>query len=659
MLKPQVGWNIQAKANQLDPGAFAQDWPGAVNFILSTSGNVEKTGPVGKLKLDNLSGSLRQRALAGSVDLAFAAPFDIDGKLKLALGKSSVAVIGKGAATSGARTDVKIDLALDSLGDWLPKAGGSLRGDIAIHGMWPKLDARGKLDGAKIALGGTHMQALALGFDVHDLSAPSGNLDLEAKTMAAGGYVFDTLKLGARGNQAAHHLELDARGKPLSVSLALDGGLVSNKGKASDWRGTLNALTLDVKDQPEWKLAHPTALAYVDGAFNLDELCLRAGAPGLCASTSQDAQKGTQAKFALEHLPLTMIAKLASPDAPLKLDGEINGSGSIVQSAAGTLTGQATINSESGSLTYPDSAAQAVLAYRNFRVEATLSPQQNTITIASDLNDGGRLDGHIVTGAAGGDSGQPGAMPLSGNLSATINNLSFVDLLTPSVSATKGKVEAKFTLSGTTAKPGVEGELALLDFATEVPAAGLKLHDGKISVVSRDGENFAIDGSIASDEGQLALKGNAGIAANAPVTLTLKGEDFLAANIPGAKVHISPDLKIDRDGKRLAISGTLGIPRMFVDLAKLPGGGSGAAVSPDVVVVDEPPAPATMALPVEVDITLKLGMGEKLAMDLRQGTEVHLIGFGLNSDLGGQLSIVQAPGKPPVGRGQIQLNGTF
>lgn len=657
-LKPQLGWNLNAKADKLDPGAFAKDWPGAVNFTLSTSGNVEQTGPTGKLKLDNLSGTLRQRALGGYADLAFAAPLSIDGKLNVSSGKSSVTMIGKGGAAGGARTDVKIDLAIDSLGDWVPNTAGSLRGDIAIQGAWPKLGASGKIDGAQIARGEAHVQALTLGFDTSDLSAPNGSLHFDAKTVAAGGYVFDTLKLDAKGDLAAHHLELDARGKPLAVRLALDGGLVSNKGKGSDWRGTLNALTVDVKDQPQWKLTHPAALAYVGGVFNLDELCLRAGAPGLCASANQDANNGTQAKLTIEHLPLSMIAKLASPDAPLKLDGEINGNGSIAQAVGGALSGQVTITSESGSITYPDSAAQALLAYKNFHVDATLSPQQNTITIAGDLNDGGRLDGHIVTGALNTDS-PGGAMPLSGNLSATLNNLSFVDLLTPSVSGTKGKVEAKFALSGTTAKPGVEGQLTLVDFATEVPAAGLKLHEGKISVRSRDGENFDIDGSIGSDEGTLALKGTAGIAANAPVMLTVKGEDFLAANIPGAKVHISPDLKIDRDGKRLAVSGTLGIPRMFVDLAKLPGGSAAVATSPDVVVVDEPPAPAAATLPIEVDITLKLGAGEKLAMDLRQGTEVHLIGFGLNADLGGQLSIAQAPGRPPIGRGQIQLNGTF
>ncbi|MBN8888557.1 MAG: translocation/assembly module TamB domain-containing protein [Rudaea sp.] len=656
VLKPKVGWNIEAKANRLDPGAFAKDWPGAVNFILSTSGNVEKDGPVAKLKLDGLSGTLRQRALGGNGDLSFAPPLNVDGKLNLSSGQSTVAIVGKGGAGKDAPTDLKIDLGIASLGDWVPKAGGSIRGTIAVNGPYPKLNASGKVTGSAIVSGDTHLQAFTLDFDAKDLSAPSGNLALDARTLSAAGYTFDTVKLDANGNQAAHRLRLDVNGKPLSLALALDGALTQTK-TASDWRGTLRELTLNQQGLPEWKLAQPTALSYVGGSFNLSELCLRAGAPGICAQATQDAKSGTNAKFSIEHLPLAMLAKFASPDAPLKLEGEINGNGAITAAPSGALSGNAAITSDQGTITYPDSASKGLLSYKGFRIDAALSPAQNTITIAGDLNDGGRIDGRIVTGAAAAD----GAMPLSGNLGLNINSLSFVDLLTTQVSGTKGKVEAKFALSGTTKKPGIDGQLALVDFGTEVPAAGLKLRDGNISVRSRDGENFDIDGAIASDEGKLALKGSAGIAPDSPIALSIQGDRFLAANIPGAKVYISPDLKIDRDAKRLRVGGTLQIPQMFVDVSKLPGGGAAVAPSPDIVVVDDKAAQKSAAAnaPIEVEVTVKLGAGEKLAMDLRQGTEVHLIGFGLNANLGGQLTVIQLPGKTPIGRGQIQVNGTF
>ena len=653
-LKPQLGWNMQAKADRLDPGAFAKDWPGAINFQLSTSGKMEKDGAAGKLKLTNLGGSLRQRPLSGGGEVNFAPPLALVGKLELASGKSTVTLVGKGGAGAGAATDLDIDLNVASLGDWVPKASGSIRGNIALKGAYPKLDASGKLVGAKIISGDTHVEGFTLDFNARDLSAPGGTLMLNAKSLAAGSYVFDTVSIDAKGNQAAHTFTLAAHGKPLTLDLALNGALTQTK-TGSDWRGVLGTLALDMPRHPSWRLAHPASIAYVGGAFNLDELCLAAEASSLCASATQNPNAGTNAKFTIAHLPLTMLAKIASPDAPLKLEGEINGDGAIAQPPAGALTGHVAIGSEAGSITYPDSATTIVLSYKGFHIDATLAPQQNTLTIAGDLNDGGRVDGHIVTGAASAD----GARPLSGNLAAHINNLSFVDLLTPQTAGTKGKVEATFALSGTTAKPGVDGALNLSGFATEVPAAGLKLHDGNINVSSKDGENLVIDGAIGSAEGKLAIKGNAGTAPNSPLNITIQGSKFLAADIPGAKVYISPDLKIDRNEKRLHVGGSLQIPSMFVDLSKLPGGGAAVAPSPDVVVIDEKAPPAVQALPVEVEITLKLGAGEALAMDLRQGTEVHLIGYGLNSNLGGQLTVQQLPGRAPIGRGQIQLDGTF
>ena len=650
LLKPKLGWDIKATAQGLDPGAFAKDWPGAIDFAISTNGTMEKDGAAGKLKLERLAGTLRQRKLSGDADIAFAPPLKIDGKLDVASGQSRVALVGK----SGTQTDVQVTLAIASLGDWLPKASGSINGGLVARGAWPKLDTSGKISGAKIVSGDTHIDSFVLDLDVHDISAPSGSARFDAQAVALGSYLFDAVSLDAKGAQAAHHVNLSAHGKPVNLDLALDGALVSRKGGGNDWRGTLASLALAIKDQPAWKLAQPASLAYVGNAFSLDQLCLRTDASELCASVNQDAKQNTQAQFTIEHLPLKMLARIASPDAPLKVDGEINGSGNIARSADGALTGNAKITSDAGTITYPDSASQALLSYKDFHIDAALSPQQHEITIAGDLNDGGRIDGNVVIGASA-----TNALPLSGNVAANINNLSFVDLLTSKLAGTKGKVNAKFTLAGTTAQPVIDGALTLSDFASEVPAAGLKLHDGNIAVRSRDGVNFDIDGSVASAEGKLALKGTAGSGANAPLNITVKGEDFLAADIPGAKIYVSPDLKIARDAKRLDVTGTIGIPQMAVDLAKLPGGGAPTVRSPDVVVVDEPPPEVAAAIPALVDVTLKLGAGEKLAMDLRRGTEVHLIGYGLNANMSGQLVIHQDPGSVPIGRGQLQLDGTY
>ena len=64
-LQPTLGWQIDATATQLDPGAFLADWPGAINFALQTSGTLTDNGPEATLRLDQVGGTLRERPLTG------------------------------------------------------------------------------------------------------------------------------------------------------------------------------------------------------------------------------------------------------------------------------------------------------------------------------------------------------------------------------------------------------------------------------------------------------------------------------------------------------------------------------------------------------------------------------------------------------------------
>jgi len=650
LLQPQTGWNLEAKAANFDPGAFAGQWPGSLTFELSTSGIVDKDGPRGSFKLARLAGTLRQRPVSGSGDIAFAPPLSLDGSLDIGSGASHITLRGK----SGRQTDATIELSIASAGDWIPHASGSVQGAIALKGAWPNLAVDAGLHGTKLAFDTTHVETLDLTAHARDVAAaPGGTLDLRAAKVVAAGYAFDTIAIDADGDQGRHSVKLDARGSPLGLSVALDGALTTKPNSAPGWNGTVSALILAVHGQPPWQQSAPASIVYANGAFTLGELCLKADAPSLCVSAAGGADGGVKAKYTLQHLPLETIVRLAAPDAPLHAQGEIEGSGEVARSANGALSGHANLASASGSIIYPDDATQPLVAYHAFSVEAALAPEQSTINLKADLDDGGQLAGHIGLGANGANG-----MPLSGEITTHLNSLRFVELLTTSVVSTQGKVDGKFALSGTTSAPGASGEIALHGFATEVPAAGIKLTGGDISVHSADGKRFDIDGSIASGGGKLTLSGRFGIGGNDPLALKIDGTDFLAADIPGAKLSVSPALTLHRDDKRFSLDGELTIPRADIDLAKLPGGGS-AKVSPDVVITDEKTAPEATSLPLDTSITVKLGAGEKLAMDLRGGREIHLVGFGLNGYLGGQLTVQDRPGRATVGRGQIEVNGTY
>jgi translocation and assembly module TamB len=632
-LEPALGWQLTAKADKLDPGAFAADWPGALDFDLTTNGTLTDNGPDATIKLDRLGGSLRKRPVSGSADLAIKPGYIVDGKLSLASGKSRIEAIGRG----GNQTDATITLAIATLADWLPDAGGALDGTFRVQGKWPQLAINGNAHGAKIALGETRIESLDLRTDLVAIQPPQGTLHLSAANISSGALVFDTLELDGSGNRQAHELGLTATGTPLGLTLALSG----RAGDDGRWNGSLRTLDLAIKDAPPLTLEAPAQLAWDGKQFSATETCLVGGGPRLCVAGNSGADGALAARYRIEQLPLALVARLAAPDAPFQVDGMIAGNGDIQRAANGTLGGSATLNSAQGSIAYTDKAGQPLLSYSALALDAQLSPQSTHATLRAALDHDGKLDGEITL------SGAPdSAQALSGRVDLVLNNLGFVELLTPEVANTKGRVAANYTIAGTTAAPQLNGALTLKEFATEIPSAGLKLHDGDITVRATDAEHFTLEGTLKSGEGSLTLSGSGGVGPTSPLKASIKGEKFLAADIPAARVVITPDLTIERSAENISIGGSIGIPEANVDLDKLPGGGV-SKKSPDVVITDAEQPEAGQPLPVVVALQLELGRNVKLA------------GMGLDGKIRGQLRVDQRPGKLATGTGTLNVSGTY
>lgn len=629
-LKPATGWKLDIGTDQFDPGAFAAQWPGAITAKLATEGHSDGTGLSASLQVVQLGGSLRQRPIKGTGGLRVAPGLVIDGALALASGDSTLTLKGRGGKNA---TDAQIGFTLVSLGDFLPQAQGRLRGTFDVRGQWPALAVSGRAGGSGLAVDGHRVTSLELSADIADVNAPRGSLELLATGVTTGGQQFDRISLDGKGDREAHELVFDARGDALATQLQLRGAL-----KGGDWSGTLSQLRLAPKGQPEWNLEQPATLAWTGGAAKLGELCLAAQGPRLCVSGSQAADGSAEGRYRIERLPIALLAAIASPDATFVPSGEINGDGSVRRSAQGALEGSAKIVSAEGRIAYPERPDQPLLAYTGLALDATFAAQAQRIAIQGQLSDGGRIDGTIAIDGA--------ERNLSGQLALGLGSISFVELLTTEVANTKGKLDGRLAFSGTLAAPAVSGQVLLEGFATEVPEAGLKLIDGKVQVDLDGDGRVAVTGSIGSGSGRIAIAGNGGLDATAPLEITLQGQDFLAADIPAAHVVISPKLLVRRNEHGLDVEGEVGMPKADIDLTKLPGGGV-AQTSPDVVIVDAQAVEGKDALPITANVTLRLG------------DEVKLKGFGLDGSLNGQLVVVERPGRQTIGRGEIRVGGTY
>jgi translocation and assembly module TamB len=630
-LQPVLAWQAEAKADKLDPGQLFAGWNGTLDFDIASSGSLPKNGPDATLEIRELAGKLRQRAVSGHGKLHLSPNEVIDGQIELASGGSTVKLV----ARPGAGNDADLQLAIASLGDWLPDASGRLDGHLNIRGRRPKLSVNGQLHGTSLAWQQQKADTLQLIVGIPDISHPAGKLDLQAGNVYLQGLLFQHINLLAEGSQGDHRLQVDARGSQLSGKLALHGAL-----KGSTWNGTLSTLDLEPQGMPPWRLLQPAQLSYDDGAMSLSELCLSAGDPQLCVAAKQDKPGNLDASYRLNALPLALLLNASgNADLPMRADGVIEGSGKVRRSAAGGLSGNASIASARGSISYTDHADEPLLRYDQLRVDVDLSPTGQHIVVHGGLDDGGRIDGQVTVGGA--------QQALGGQLDLRLNNLAFIELFSSEVASVKGGLAGSFRFAGTLKQPAITGQANLRDFAAEVPLAGLRLSGGQLTVSTTDARQFLIQGSVQSGKGSLAISGNAGIGADAQTRLTLKGSQFTAADIPAAKVVISPDLTVKQDAKGIDIGGALSIDSADVNAEKLPGAGATQA-SPDVVVVDEKK---------QQEAASKLPISAQVKVDL--GRRTHVVGMGLDGRVSGILTVTERPGRATSGQGQLTVNGTY
>ena len=630
-LQPDLAWQFQATADKFDPGQLFADWSGLLDADFGTQGTLTKNSPNVTLDLRKLDGTLRQRHLHGSGHLHLSPNEVLDGTLDLASGSSTVKLL----ARPGNSNDADLTLAVASLGDWLPQANGRLNGQFRVRGKFPKLAVNGNLQGQSLAwqeqtIGGLQLQA-----DIPDISNPGGKLNVAASNAQLGGLAFHEIHLNGQGTSAQHQLTLEAQGKPLSTALALNGAL-----KGANWNGTLTSLTLDVQSLPRWRLQQATRLGWNNGSASLSELCLTAGDPVLCLSGTDDKAGNLDVSYRLHAVPLTLVVDaVGNTDLPVSAEGTLEGQGKIHRTAAGSLTGNAVITSSQGRIIYTEHPDQPALTYSGLALNATLAPGNQQLTLRAALNDNGRLNGQIAINGA--------QQVLTGQLGLHLDNLNIISLFTDALANVKGRLDGDFRFGGTLKEPSVTGRAAVTDFAAEVPDAGLKLSQGHVTLSATDAQQLRIDGSVQSGKGSIALTGVLGLDAQTPSTLTLKGSQFTAIDIPAAKVAISPDVLLRHDAQGLNATGSVLLDSADVNLDKLPGNGVNKGSS-DVVIVDQPQQLANNG-PMPITASIKVDLGQ----------HAHLVGMGLDGRLSGVLTVNERPGRNTTGQGQISVNGTY
>jgi translocation and assembly module TamB len=628
---PEIAWDLHALARDFNPGELLADWPGRVNLDVSSKGRLPEAGPSGTLHIASLSGELRGRPIEGAGDIEFAAPSTLAGNLSVASGKSRITV--KGSSTDRQQIDATVDLAVASLGDWLPDSQGSLTGRFTVRGAWPKLEIAGTAEGKALGMGENSI----------------AKVRAVATQLTLSGQVFKQVTLDASGNQAKHRATVTADSEQFDGVVELAGGMTKKGG----WSGELANLEFKATDIANLKLRAPSQVVFEVGNFSIEQTCLEDQTMVLCSAMRFEGSGAIDAGYSFEHVPLR-IANALAPDALAgDLQGEVQGHGRVRRGTDGQWTGDLAVTSESARLVMaPGEQADAVaplanegtlLIYENLDVQADFAGMKATAKLKAGLDHGGNVSASLVAS----DLNAPEPR-IEGSINAAVPTLAPFGAFVPAVANLDGQVEARIEIGGTTAKPEFTGNIDATRLQADLGALGIELRDGRVEGEARRAGGFRLAGSVASGKGHLEFAGT--MSERGVVDVKVEGQNFEAADIPAAKVVMTPVLALTGDPKGYLLKGEVTIPSAEINLQKLPQD-SPPGVSPDVVVVrngkEVERAAESAGLPLTAIIAVKLG------------DRISVVGYGLDATVAGQLEVRETPGTSTTGSGQLTVSGKY
>lgn len=630
-------WDVTASAENFDPGEFVPTWPGRLTGEIRSQGEVETDGPHLEVSVSRLAGKLKEREIVGEGELSYTPAGWIQGDLHFEAGEARVRV----RTTPGQVPEAHIDFALPSLQAWVPGASGALRATAVVRGKWPNVGITGEASGEELSFGNWRVGRLQLSADLADVRRPSGRLRANLDRAAVGRFELERLKIEGAGDESTHELTLRTEGEPLQANLKLTGAMSGER-----WKGVLQELRLAWSRLPELELRAPATIeAGRDGSFLLSGAELAGGGIRLAVGGSRSVAREWAAEIGLEQLPLSLLDELAPGALPARLEGHLSAQAKLRRAGDDPWTGEARINSPSARAILSDGAKTAgapadLLLYENLEIEAVLEGRSGRAKVLTGL----AAKGHLAAELSFADFGAADAS-LGGTVDATLPTLEPIATFVPQVPGLEGRIEAKLQLAGKIRAPEVAGQIDASGLKAEMPRLGLRLREGRLRLEPGAGRELKLSGSIKSGEGHVDLVG--GWTPGGSGRATLKGERFLAADLPAARVIVAPDLAVTYEREGFGVKGKALITEAAINLQQLPQGRA-PGHSRDVVVVDRPEESQRRGmLPLEAQVTVELG------------DKVQVTGFGLEAQLRGRVNVMEKAGAPTSASGEVLVTGTY
>jgi translocation and assembly module TamB len=208
----------------------------------------------------------------------------------------------------------------------------------------------------------------------------------------------------------------------------------------------------------------------------------------------------------------------------------------------------------------------------------------------------------------------------------------------------EGDLEAELTVGGAWGSPVLGGRIRLSGAKAYLPAAGIEIEEVEAKAELSGDRVRLVSFSARSGPGRIEGEGEVRLKGweVAEYEATLKGERFRAVNLPERQLLVTPDLSLSGTRDRLAVRGRLDLPELIVIERKRQ---EMVRESPDVVVVGREAGDQRRELPLELDLGVKVVLGERVLIKVA----------GVDARLAGELDLAARDHEDIAANGEIRV----
>ena len=633
---------INLHANALDPGVLFKDWKGKLGGVAKVSMRQRPDGELtAQLHQVDISGWLRERPVALKAQGAYGLKGVTLSQFQISSGPSELSARG----SVGERINLQYRLHSPDLGTVVPQAHGRFDGKGRVQGALATPHLQTSLHGNDLAYADYRLQSLDLEADMDLLSEHKPMLlDLKLTQGEASELVLNRLQMKAKGTAADHQLRFFADSNQGTVDLTAHGALtdLATPNRAA-WRYQVSTLNLAHPPFAPWRLSESLPGMVSAARQTLGRTCLAStGDAKLCLEAEHGAEQ-LRASADLTRLALDYFAPVLPQN--LRLDGTVaSATAQFSQTSPSAMTGSFELKTSAGKvhITPPGDAEAFDLEIRPSTVHASYG-EELKLRALLDLSVG-RLEAQAWVPPGDEPLDQ---RPLGGNIVLRLDQLGFLSELTTELTESAGKIDGDLKLGGSLAVPDIRGQLLLTDGRLRLDTPGITVERLQAKLVGQGRQGMGIELSAVSAEGPLQVKGHADFSAGGPsAKLKIDGKQFMIVDNLDAQAYITPALDVSIQPKEIKVRGEVRIPRASIH----PRGGAGpkaTKVSKDVVIVGRAARSADKPLAVEQHLDAKVRV--------ILGDEVHFEGYGLKTNILGDLKLAEVSGEPTSVNGELKL----